>query len=87
MAFLDNLRAAMVEARPQIAIPSSSEAVKRKITDETISVTDEIIGVAIRAGSTPTLFAAMGSVPPSSLANMTTRIMAMATVSPITGGC
>ena len=47
---------------------------------------DEIIGVAIKAGSTPILFAAMGSVPPSSFENMTTKIMAMATVNPITGG-
>ena len=54
--------------------------------DDTISVRDEIIGVAMRAGSTPTFLASIGSMPPNSLANMMTIIMDMATVKPMRGG-
>ena len=51
--------------------------------DDTMSERDEIIGVAMSAGSTPIFFASIGSIPPSSLAKRTTRIIESATVAPI----
>lgn len=64
-------------------MPSSRDAISRKINAETISVIEVIIGVAISAGSTPTLLAPIGSRPPITFANIITRTIDIATVRPI----
>jgi len=57
-----------------------SEAAEKYIKHEKVSVSDEIIGAAISAGSIPTRFASIGSMLPMIFANITIRSIDMQTV-------
>ena len=56
------------------------------VPSDIISVTDAIIGPAIRAGSMPILFATIGSIDPISLAMTTITVIDRHTVIATPGG-